>query len=430
MQARNPKPKALIEEINEQTYPNNQLGLDDETSDSMGESTEEELIRVMAARQRAKERAQKKGRPGMVRYDDSSSSEEVSEEDEEPGERPSNANIKKKMWHVVIHNKTREQVLQMINNALPRMTRCIACEDEGEQTHTTHYHIGMVLKTSTTMGGIKGLFGEDAHVKWCKNLANLFNYIRGDGTHSDFKEVIFKLNDYVTKKIGTGLRQRFFEEWWKTPTMDHFYEMVAQREWMTCCDQRKHIEAVVDNLNKWKHIREKERVIVWISGSTGSGKSYLAHKLMDKFQNVTKSLATTATISTSCGQLVGLSRNEKMVVFDDIKLEKIVLQDLLQVTDQYILTLDVKGSQAHYDPDLVIITCLNAVDDLGNLRPNWEQKEILQLQRRFTHRIYIEKDNQNYVSYKIVDKTGEKNINDMNEVMDTILNALNPVPPQ
>lgn len=422
-------PSRLVEEINEQSLPNNQLGMDDEMDDSIGESTEMEIVNMLERRRRSKVRAEKRGRVArIVDDDDESSPEEGSEEDLEPGEEPTQG-IKKKMWHIIIHNKTRDEVLRMINGALPRFTRCIACEDEGEETHNTHYHIGIVMKSSTTMGGVKALFCEDAHVKYCKNLANLFNYIRGTGNHGDFKEVIFRHNDYVTKRIGTGIRQRFLEEWWTNPTMEHFYEMVKTREWMTCCDQRKHLESIVDNLNKWKHIRERDRVILWISGTTGTGKSYLAHHMMEEWQKRTGTLAKSATISSTAGQLVGLKREEKMVLFDDIKVEKIVVQDLLQVVDQYILTVDVKGSEAHYDPDLVVVTCLNRAEDIGNLRSNWEQKEVNQLIRRITHTIDVSREN-NTIKYKVTDKRrGETITENMNEAIEIILQAAHAVVP-
>lgn len=421
--------QGIIRAINEASIPNNQLGMDDMYEDSIGDSTEEEIINMIERRRKSKAmtRAPKRGR--QVVQDDPEEDESSSEEavDDEPGEIPT-PTIKKKMWHIILHNRTTEQVMEIIKQHEERFTRCIACKDEGEEEHTTHFHIGIVLKTSTTIGGIKAMFGLDSHVKYAKNLANLFNYIRGDGNHADFKEVIFKKNDYVTKRIGTGLRQRFYEEWWKKPTMDHFYEMIKEREWMTCCDQRKHVEAMVDNLNRWNHLRPNERVIVWISGATGTGKSYLTHHMMDQWQRRTNTAAISATISSTAGQLVGIKREEKMVVFDDIKVEKIVVQDLLQVIDQYPIHIDVKGSSSNYNPDLVVITCLNTVEDLGNLRDNWTQKEVQQLARRVTHRIHVTKEN-NQIKYHIEDKNEIQDLYVMQQVIDLILNAVNPMTP-
>lgn len=420
----------------EESLPNNQLGMDDSLSE-LGESTEDELAIYLEQRRKAKAkqmRATKRG-PGfrpIARDDDDKTDEDANNEDttdfgseSEPGFLPT-ARMKKKQWHVVLFHRTKEQVIKAIEDNKDKFTRVIACEDNAPTTENIHFHIGLVLKSPTTMGGMKNMFGEDAFLKYSRNLANLFNYIRGEGKHTDFKEVIYTFNDYVTKKISTGLKQRFYEEWWKDPTMTHFEKMIQQREWMTMATERKHIKPIVANREKLKYLRDKPRLAIWISGSTGSGKSFMARHLMQRFANETGQVAAMATISTTAGQLVGLQGEEKMVLFDDIKVEKIVVQDLLQVVDQYPQLLDVKNAEANYDPDVVVVTCLNTVQDIGNLRKNWEQKEVNQLIRRINLNIHAQKTNNGTV-YEVYNTSNEKiKEGDMQQTLDFLMEMIKP----
>ena len=241
-------------------------------------------------------------------------------------------------------------------------------------------------------GAVKAIFGDTSHVEWRaqKDIENIFNYVLGKGNHADFKKTIYEKNAVTTYKVKTGKKVEFYKEWRKIPTINHYYELIQEDKWVEFNSELKYIQSEVNIMKRKQHKRKWPRIVVWVWGSTGAGKSRMAHQLMEEWENKYFPHDHCGEIGTSvtAGQCFGLQGDEDMVLIDDVKTDKIQTQDLLKLTDQYPEPQDIKGSWAHYNPDMIIITCLNNPDALtGN---KWQPSEIAQLKRRITYTIHVQ----------------------------------------
>lgn len=407
----------MTDEIIKETFPstipeslNNQLGLEDDDLDSMetlGSSTEEEMIRLVEERHNRKRVLPKpKKRPRVIIQDDDESevsiisSQTSTSENDEYSKQP-NDNRSRKSWHIVKWGVSTEQMMEILHKIENICQRLVACKDTAPSTKGIHYHVIAIYAKPIRFSTVKEQFGDDAHIKYVVNPVNAMRYVMGEGAnHTENKEVIFKKNPFTTRRIQTGIRANFYKELQETGlNMSNFQRLVQKPEYISCIDQYKHVRNLISLQEMNNHRRNKQRVIYWICGASGTGKSRLAHEVLHRWSHHFNSIAGVATTSTTAGQITGLIGGEKCVLIDDIKLDKIQLQDLLTITDQYPVTLDVKGGYIKYDPDLVLITCLNSAQDLANVNQKWSQKEIIQIIRRITYTLKTKTEN-NEITYE------------------------------
>lgn len=297
-----------------------------------------------------------------------------------------------KIWSITIWQSSEDAIRHLLEANDHRFTRVAACIDEAPTTEGIHFHVAAVFNSAMRYSAVKAIFGDTSHVEWRsqKDLQNLFNYVLGQGNHADFKRIIYQKNAVATKKIKSGKKVEFYREWRKNPTLNYFYELIQQDEWVEFNTELKYIEREVNIMKRKSHKRKFPRTVVWVWGSTGAGKSRMAHELMEQWENKWFPYDHCGEVgtSTTAGQCFGLQGDEDMVLIDDVKTDKIQTQDLLKLTDQYPQPQDIKGAWAHYNPDMIVITCLNNVDALAGNK--WQPSEIAQLKRRITYTIHVQ----------------------------------------
>lgn len=293
-------------------------------------------------------------------------------------------------WSITIFHTYKELITTKLDEIKEHISRGVACRDQAPTTGEEHFHIAITFKTTKRFNAVKAIFGEQAHIKWTvgeANIKHLFNYVSGEGDHADFKEIIWEHNNVRTKKIKSGKKFAFYQEWRKYRTLNHYYALIQKPEWAEFNTEYKHIVEELNLSNREKHLRKWPRKIVWVCGDTGAGKSRMAHTLMEKWtEYFPYDHAGEVSASVTSGQLFGIQGDENMILIDDIKTDKMQTQDVLKLLDTYPQPQDVKGSWAHYDPDLVMVTCMKAPDNLGD---KWDQDNQRQLARRITYIINV-----------------------------------------
>lgn len=319
-----------------------------------------------------------------------------------------------KIWSITVFQTTEDQLRHILETNEHKFTRCAACIDEAPTTEGIHFHIAVVFHNAMRYGAVKEIFGETSHVEWRaqKDIQNIFNYVLGKGNHADFKKTIYEKNAVTTYKVKSGKKIEFYDEWRKNRSLNHYLHLIQDPKWIEFNTEYKHIVEEINLYKREVHERKFKRIIVWVYGKPGSGKSRMAHNLMQRWTNdyFPFDHAGEASASSTAGQVFGLQGDENMVLIDDLKVDKMQTQDVLKLLDQYPQPQDIKGSWAHYDPDLVIVTCVNPPDMLGNM---WQGEKVVQLKRRLTYSIRVRPDEDINHPYRWYDFAGNL-LGDMN----------------
>lgn len=219
------------------------------------------------------------------------------------------------------------------------------------------------------------------------------NYTLGKGANEDkneLKTVFINYNCYETTHVKTGTKAEFYKEFVKNPTTGTMLKLFESEKFATCISEIDNCKKYIQLKLSTKQLRETKRQVIWISGIPGQGKSLLARKFFAEYQNRTGRPCRNMTLSNTAAQAGGLHGDEGCVLIDDIKMDKIQNQDLLNLMDQYPMTIDAKGTTVHWDPDFLFITCVFAAETVGTSFPKW-QPEMSQLLRRITLQVYVDR---------------------------------------
>jgi hypothetical protein len=115
--------------------------------------------------------------------------------------------------------------------------------------------------------------------------------------------------------------------------------------------------------------REKPTVI-WLHGSTGTGKTRWAFDNYPNIQNV----------SYHNGFFQGLRVKHDAVLIDDFRKDFCKFHYLLKILDRYPMTVNIKGGQLWWKPKVIIITCPYDPETVYDTR-----EDVKQLTRRIDH---------------------------------------------
>ena len=321
---------------------------------------------------------------------DESSSDESEESEESGGAQLLDIKARHRIWHLTIFNTTRESLLMKIHSFEDRLSRGICCEDRAPGSGTVHFHLALVCINKVTFSILKKHFGPTINVKVhsLETMKTLFKYVAGKGSHRENKQVIFQKNAVFTEKIESATRQEFHQEFNKNMNTLHLVNLLKQPKYASQKDQIRHCLAMIALANSFDPIRSHPRVVAWVYGESGSGKSLLGHTLRREYMKRFFKPARVMTISNTAGQFGGVIGDEGMVLIDDLKLHKVDVQDLLVVCDQYNQSIDVKRTTVAYQPDIIMVTSIFPPDFMPpEIRQKWGESELIQLNRRLTYTI-------------------------------------------
>lgn len=319
-------------------------------------------------------------------------------------EVPIDAPAKKRLWWITIQGwEHADDIEAWFEAQKPLVSRMVACRDVAPRTGKEHLHIAIALKMPKSWHWVRQTFFAD-YAKWVKagmDWQRVMTYAlgkTGNPEHDENKRVFIEHNAQITKTIKQGTTAEFFREWKAKPDSSNLIRLLDKDEYSGCIPQIDACKRYIQLINSTKHTRPKERIVVWLYGDTRRGKSYFCHQFMEAFQNRFGRPCRTVAFSNTCAQVSGLMGDEAVVLIDDIKLDTVKIQDLLNMTDQYPLTLDTKGSYCYYNPDVVLITCITDPDQIQYTYQRW-RNDYEQLVKRITHKIKVwprERQEKNY----------------------------------
>lgn len=270
------------------------------------------------------------------------------------------------------------------------ISRLAVCKDIAPTTGRVHWHIAVIFNQVKSLKYLTDRWSRESKWRWFNTnnrqaVRNIFNYVLGKGKNqhkNELKEVIIceGVEGYT---VRAGKRQEFYDDWWKQPTMDHAIDLMKTDKYRTMIGELKHIKYFLAQSGPRKHTRQLKRMVIWLWGGTGTGKTFWAKHFMDNYEELTGKPATDIDLSPS-GQVTQLHGDEGCVVMDDIKLAVVDIQRLLILMDTYPTNIDIKGGNANYDPDVVIVTCTVHPASIGDKWQRWKD-DYQQVARRVTH---------------------------------------------
>jgi len=116
--------------------------------------------------------------------------------------------------------------------------------------------------------------------------------------------------------------------------------------------------------------------IIWIYGSTGTGKTRSAVEFGKRFGR--------PWISNGALRWFDGYTTEKVAILDDFRSDSCTYDFFLRLTDRYDFRVEFKGGFIDWKPEYIIITCWGSPDQLFDLKG---QGDLDQLTRRITHTI-------------------------------------------
>ena len=134
--------------------------------------------------------------------------------------------------------------------------------------------------------------------------------------------------------------------------------------------------------NTWPMDGSKERKVYWFFGSTGTGKTREATKMMIKLYGENW-VSLTGDLRTFFDPYNG----EKGVIFDDIRKGSIVWNTLLTITDRYKTSVNVKGSRIPWLAETIIFTSPQPFTEVFTTEKDGERAAWDGLEQ-FTRRVY------------------------------------------
>lgn len=302
---------------------------------------------------------------------------------------------KKRIWFNTIFDEGPEEILNWFEEHKEQFTRFAACTDIAPSTGKAHIHIACVMENPVNIVWWQNQLGFKNHYKWAnqKDWNKIMNYTLGKGkddSKNELKTVFINHNCYKETQIRSGTKAEFYKEFVKNPTTGTMLRLFETEKFASCISEIENCKKYIQLKNSTKQLRDTKRQVIWIWGIWGQGKSLLARKFFVQYQDRTGKPCRNMTLSNTAAQAGGLHGDEGCVLIDDIKMDKIQNQDLLNLMDQYPMTIDAKGTTVHWDPDFLFITCVHQAETIGTSFPKW-QAEMGQLLRRITLEVYVDR---------------------------------------
>lgn len=306
------------------------------------------------------------------------------------------ASVRRKQWQrwaLTVFQTPKEEVEAWFNANKHDLIACAACEDlTKEDPEHPKYHIHLAFQTDRprTFTTVKRWFPK-AHIEPMKREA-YYDYVLGKKEHPD-RKVKKVFIEYNIPDISTRSRQRAQqEEFWglvqKMKTKQEARALLSSEpRFATYIPQLPRIDYYIDSTQNTNGKRNFKRLVIWISGRPGSGKSYLLHTFRD-----TCKPSANYTFSPS-QQLSGPTNCCKTATFDDWDYAHCPKQLFFNLLDNYNIDVDVKGGHLFWDPDYVVVTSVFQPSGISQL-DKWNDHDQQQILRRIS--LFVVCQNQKY----------------------------------
>lgn len=265
-------------------------------------------------------------------------------------------------WCFTLNNYIEEDV--EVLKKIPH-TYIIIGKELGEDKKTPHLQGYVELKSRARLQKMKKYH---ARVHWEQRFGTgkqASDYCKKDGDYIELGEI--KINtEKITRK---ELRE--------------LAKSTSVGELMTNYDVSRNDIWTFEKLKGfYEQQRNKKSLVIWLHGKTGSGKSYLAHNISQQLYEPHEIYRKDKT------KWWNHYDGHKCVIFDDFRASNIVLNELLNILDEYPMWVETKGGNRQLLAELIIITSPKRPE----LTYNQPEENITQLTRRIERVIELPDD--------------------------------------
>jgi len=135
---------------------------------------------------------------------------------------------------------------------------------------------------------------------------------------------------------------------------------------------------------------EQVPIVLWLCGSTGTGKTSFGFKLgTNLFGSNGVWMSNTPDLKWFDGY-----DGHGCAIFDDFRSKGVSFSYLLRITDRYPLLVPIKGGFVNWAPPLIIFTTPLPIEDTFSERATHRPEDIRQLLRRVTYSYHLPNDEQ------------------------------------
>lgn len=131
--------------------------------------------------------------------------------------------------------------------------------------------------------------------------------------------------------------------------------------------------------------------VVWLSGSTGVGKTRLAFDTCRRLCGLLQLPCDDIWISSGGLRWFDGFDGQCCAIFDDFRAKHVTsFAFLLRLLDRYPVQCEIKGAFVEWTPRYIFITCPHGIDDCFSARIQYVPEDIRQLRRRVTMELQLE----------------------------------------
>lgn len=309
-------------------------------------------------------------------------------------ESSNNTNIsdcvkKSRMYLLTINEKTIPHlydILEYIEN-LKTCNYYICCShNKGSNDDTKlHYHIAIQF-TNTIKLSIKKLYGAHIDVGCYGSIQNMVKYVKGETGHDDiagFHSEIIKEYGLMNKNGGYKIKDI------RNMSSAEIQELPGNM--IRCAEHIKNTYNAEELFNNMLDEIEKDNlqkpIIIYITGDSGSGKTYQAYKMALCMYE--KSKIGKITIENNFFNII--NNDAECYIIEEFRPSDCRASIFLQFTDCYGYSAPIKGGHQYIRPKCIIICSIIPSIDI------YKNDEInKQFQRRITFE--FNKNNENDLS--------------------------------
>lgn len=246
--------------------------------------------------------------------------------------------------------------------------------EEMHQDGNLHYHAVVIYQRK--LNSRQNLFTIEENVcnvkkigRTKRDLKDSIAYVKKDG---NWKE--YGTRPDVAEMVNKKEKLQFIEE--------HSFRECAESGLFSIGELSK-LDQVKSRLKKPRE--DRERIVYWFHGPTGSGKTREAWRIAK--ENYTEDEICVMTGNNR--DFKNGYHGNRCVIFDDFRNGDVRFNELLALCDRYPVNVNIKGSYCAWRADMIIFTCPNRPEEVFVKRNQWngetsEREDLQQLIRRIT----------------------------------------------
>lgn len=237
-----------------------------------------------------------------------------------------NKEIRSRAWCLTINNYEEKDILTIKD--LKGIVYCIIGKETAPRTGTLHLQIYLHYKNATKFTTLKKKF-PTAHIEPAKGTPEQ------NQVYCSKEQVLLEMGELPKQGKRTDIEE----------VRDILNEGGKMRDIIPIAKSTQSVRMAEIHLSYFEKKRDWKPTVRWFWGSTGTGKSYTAHQMMED----------PYVAMTSSKWWQGYDAHEEVII-DDMRKDFCKFHELLRLLDRYAFQIECKGGARQFVAKHIIIT--------------------------------------------------------------------------